>query len=275
MSVVTGWGRRACLVLGCALLSTAWGCAAAPARPPLDRQAGPQSLPPALPVGPIRTVVLDAGHGGHDPGTQHHGLQEKVLTLDIARRLRDELSASGVHVIMTRDTDRFIPLSGRAAAANRVRADVFVSVHVNANRSRQVAGAEVYYPRVSVLSASSNWPPSITESEVGVPQLSVKQALWDIVLEQGRANSRRLAATICRSIGHGLQVGCKGKSARFVVLREARMPAVLVEVGYVSNRAEAMRLGSAPYRQAAALSIAEGIKAYLRHLDAQPLYAGR
>ena len=275
MSVGRKAVQRAYVLIGCALLSAAWGCAEAPVKPSITTRARPTYVPREAPLGPNHTVVIDAGHGGNDPGTSHNGLQEKVLVLDIAKRLRDELAAAGVNVLLTRDTDRFIPLSSRATVANRVQADLFVSIHVNANKNRQVAGAEVYYPRISIISASANWPPSIVQTEIGMPQLTVKQALWDMVLEQGRANSRRLASSICRSLGHGLQVGCKGKSARFVVLREARMPAVLVEVGYVSNRAEAERLANPAYRQAAAQSIADGVKGYLRQLDAQPVYASQ
>ncbi|MBI3087541.1 MAG: N-acetylmuramoyl-L-alanine amidase, partial [Candidatus Omnitrophica bacterium] len=91
---------------------------------------------------PVRTIVVDAGHGGHDPGAAHHGLREKDLALDIARRLSAELQARGFSTVMTRDRDEFITLSRRPAIANRIPADVFVSVHINANRSRRVSGIE-------------------------------------------------------------------------------------------------------------------------------------
>lgn len=207
--------------------------------------------------------------GGHDPGTSHHGLQEKRLALDIAKRVRTHLKAAGFAVVMTRETDRFIPLRSRAALANRLPADLLVSIHLNANHNRRVAGAEVYYPRESVISPSASWPPSIIHQEIGIPLPQVKQVLWDLVLQRKRSQSRRLAVTICRALERNLQVNCKGKSARFAVLREARMPAVLVEVGYVSNLSEARRLGSAEYRQAAAQSISQGIVSYVRDVGAQ------
>ncbi len=221
-------------------------------------------------IGPIRTIVIDAGHGGHDPGTSHFGLKEKYLALDIAKRLRTQLQHAGFKVMMTRDSDQFIPLSNRPAIANRLRADLFVSVHINANRNRSVSGIEVYYPRQSVVTSSTQWPPSVSPREVSLPSTTVKQVLWDMVLGQTRSQSQKLAASICHSMRNGLPAPCLGtKPARFVVLREAWMPAVLIEVGYVTNRAEATRLGSESYRQATAESIAGGIVSYVRELGAE------
>ena len=172
-------------------------------------------------------------------------------------------------VVMTREVDQFIPLSGRSAVANRLGADLFVSVHINANRNQGVSGAEVYYPRVSAVSQTAKWPPAVRLAEVGVPTLTVKQILWDLVLGRTRSQSRKLAFTICGSLKHGLQVSCRTKPARFVVLREAWMPSVLVEVGYVSNWDEARLLDRSDYRDSAAESIARGIVAYIRETGAQ------
>ena len=254
------------LLAGCSL-ALLWGCASSPAFPPsgpLRSPPGPYTTPS---LGPIRTIVIDAGHGGRDPGTSHYGLKEKHLALDIAKRLRAHLQDTGLSVVMTRESDQFIPLTGRPAVANRLRADVFVSVHINANRNRNVYGVEVYYPRESVVSSAAQWPPWVSPAEVGIPSMTVKQVLWDLVLGRTRSQSRRLAHSICRSMRDGLQTSCHGaKAARFVVLREAWMPAVLVEVGYVSNQADARRLASAEYRQAVAQSIARGILLYIGEL---------
>ena len=257
-------------VLGCLLL-VAGGCeTTAPPRIGGGFQSPPSRSTPAtlLP----RTVVIDAGHGGHDPGTAHYGLKEKHLALDIAKRLRTNLQTAGLKVVMTRETDQFIPLSGRPAMANRLQADLFVSVHINANRNGRVSGVEVYYPRQSVVSSDAQWPPVVSPAEVSVPSTTVRQVLWDLVLGHTRAQSRRLGSSICRSMRKGLQVPCRGnKPARFVVLREAWMPAVLVEVGYVSNQVEASRLGNPAYRQATADSIAQGILAYLHEVGAHDI----
>ena len=246
-------GSVALALAGCATVS------------PTGPTAALRSPPGASIPGVVRTIVIDAGHGGQDPGTSHFGLKEKYLALDIAKRLRAQLQQHGLTVAMTRDSDRFIPLSGRPAIANRMNADLFVSVHINANRNRRVSGIEVYYPRASVVSASAQWPPTVLPTEVADPSDSVKQVLWDLVLKLTRAQSRRLASSVCRAMRTGLQVNCRGiKPARFVVLREAWMPAILVEVGYVSNQTEASRLRRADYREAAAQSISQGILAYIR-----------
>ncbi len=257
------------LLIFSSLLAVSAGCATVPpssANLPLRSPPGSAAL--AL-TGPIHTIVIDAGHGGQDPGTAHFGLKEKHLTLDIARRLRAQLQQAGFTVVMTRESDRFIPLSGRPGAANRLKADLFVSIHINANNSGRVSGAEVYYPRVSVVSANAQWPPSVRTSEVSVPTLTVKQILWDLVLGRTRSHSHRLASAVCSSLRQGLDVSCKSKSAKFIVLREAWMPSVLVEVGYVTNPQESHRLNTPDYREAAAQSIAQGIPSCARELGAE------
>ncbi len=243
-----------------------WGCATTPRHPavPFERPPAPIGLTPA--PGVTGTVVVDAGHGGKDPGTQHSGLREKDLNLDIARRLRTELKARGLIAVMTRDRDEFIPLSQRPEVANRIPADLFVSVHINASRNRRVAGFEVYYPRESVINgAAAGLPPGVEPAEVAQPSSSIRQILWDLFMRHSRHDSTRMASHICHSMRARLGTRCRGiKGARFVVLREARMPAVLVEVGYVTNRSDAERLASPSYRQAVAEAIADGVAAYLR-----------
>ena len=256
-----GWLLVVVAIAGCA--TTFPPSATAPLQSP------PSPYGPPV-TSPIRTVVIDPGHGGHDQGTAHFGLMEKALALDIGKRLRTQLQDAGLRVIMTRETDQFIQLGGRSGLANRLPADLFVSVHVNANRNRRIAGIEVYYPRHSVLSSSAPWPPRVAPDEVSLPSMTIKQVLWDTVLGKTRASSRRLAMSICRSMRAALGAPCRGiKPARFVVLREACMPAVLVEVGYVTNRSEAEQLSSAAYRQTAAQAIARGILRYARELDGE------
>lgn len=262
---------RVRIVLASALVSFIGGCASVEtAGGPGSPLRSPVALSGTALAKPINRIVVDPGHGGKDPGTQHFGLREKNLVLDISRRLKAELQSRGLTGVMTRESDQFIPLSGRPGVANRLGADLFVSVHVNANKSAGVSGAEVYYPRESVVSGSAQWPPGITAADVGFPSMAVKQVLWDLVLTRSRSQSRRLASTICRSLHSTLGVACRGpKAARFVVLRESWMPAVLVEVGYVSNRVEAQRLGLESYRQAAAEAIADGITSYAREQGLQ------
>jgi N-acetylmuramoyl-L-alanine amidase len=258
------------LVLAAVLLVGMGGCATGvppAARFPLRSPLGPSVVGR---VGYPPTVVLDAGHGGHDPGTAHYGLKEKHLALDIAKHLRAALQEEGIQVVMTRESDRFIPLKGRAAVANRLNADLFVSVHVNANRNRGVSGIEVYYPRESEVSPNASWPPEVSASEIGTPSTTMKSLLWDVMLTHAREESHGLAGSICRTMREALGVRCRGtKPARFVVLRQAWMPSVLVEVGYLTHRAEAGRLRVASYRQAVARAIAGGILAHLQGAAAQ------
>lgn len=247
------------LLVGCSSLKAPPGALLKP--PP--RLVSPERLP-------VRSVVVDAGHGGHDPGAMHHGLKEKDLTLDIARRLRTQLRGHGLLVTMTRETDDFVALSRRPGVANRMAADLFVSVHINANRSRHVSGVEVYYPRESSVDAEAAFPPHVEPAEVALPTTTIRRVLWDLVLSRTRRDSARMALQICRAMRARLGVRCRWvRGARFVVLREARMPAVLVEVGYLSNRPEASRLASPAYRQTVAQAIAEGLLAYIRGLGLQ------
>ena len=214
--------------------------------------------------GSTGALIIDPGHGGHDSGAFHHHLQEKELALDIGKRVRRYLQGSRLEVVMTHDTDRFIPLDSRAALANRLRAQLFVSIHINANTDPEVSGAEVYYPRESVIPLTAPWPAFVQPTDVGTSSNLVKQILWDMVMTRQRFWAQQLASSICGSLQESLSVGCVTKEARFVVLREAWMPAVLVEVGYVSNRAEAKRLEQESYREAAADAIARGVITYLQ-----------
>ncbi len=241
------------------------GCAAAPlSSGPLSLATRPLVSPGLV---PLRTIVIDAGHGGKDPGASHYGLREKDLNLDIARRLRSELTAAGFSVTMTRDHDEFLSLQRRPSVANRSQADLFVSVHVNANRRRHVAGVEVYYPRESVIGSSTPLPPRIEPMEIDALTTTHRHVLWDLVLSKSRRQSAVMARHICRALQIQLGAPCRGtRGARFVVLREAWMPAVLVEVGYVTNRKEAQQLNRSSYRQTIAKAIAEGVVSYANQL---------
>jgi len=227
------------------------GCASAPPGAPDWSRADAGGS-----AGPL--IVLDAGHGGHDPGASYFGLQEKHLALDIARILRAQLEGAGCRVVMTREGDTFVPLEERIASANRLSADLFISVHINANTNGGVSGAEVYYARESTVSEEAGWPPEAEGEEVGGPAGIVRHILWDFTLRRMRARSRYAAAELCETLRGGLGVSCKVKPARFVVLREAAVPAVLVEVGYLSHWAEAKQLEMVPYRESAARAIAGG-----------------
>ncbi len=225
---------------------------------------------PALGLNKIRRVVIDAGHGGNDPGAVgRRGLKEKGINLDIARKLSNLLTSEGIDVVMTRNSDRFVPLSTRVAIANKSRADLFVSIHANANRVRSLSGFEIYYVAPSVndsrrayLSAK-NLSLALDNASFASNSLDLKAILWDMIYTCNRAEAIDLSRSICRSINDDLGSKILGvKAARFEVLRGARMPAVLVEVGFLSNQSEENMLKNSYYRQKIAESIAGGIRDY-------------
>lgn len=176
------------------------------------------------PAGFFDTVVIDAGHGGHDPGARPaKGLREKQLALDTARRIAAILRQSGLKVIETRTGDYFVPLDGRTAISNRSRHAVFVSIHYNWARRWRASGVETFFcsPR-----------------------------------------SSRLAANIQREILRPYGAKDRGvKFRKFYVLRNNKRPAVLVELGFLSNPSENSKIQVAATRQRLAEAVARGILA--------------
>ncbi len=235
-------------------------------------RATPAYGKPALDLRRIKKVVVDAGHGGEDAGAKGKtGLREKVVNLDIAKRLASLLKEDGIEVVMTRTADRFITLQGRVDIANKSGGDLFVSIHSNAHRSRSVNGFEVYYisPKVSdtkrALYASRNGAPLNIDPKCFAGQSeNIKTILWDMIYTNCRAESIELARSICKQVGNGgLNIKMLGvKNANFQVLRGARIPAVLVEVGYLTNRTEENYLKNSYYRQKIAEEIRQGIESY-------------
>jgi len=234
------------------------------------------AVPRRVPIKRLRTIVVDAGHGGKDPGAvSRGGLYEKTVTLDIARRLRDLLTREGFRVVMTRYDDRFVSLRQRSAIANREAGDLFISVHVNASRSRGVSGFEAYYlseatdDNARALAAAEN---ASLPDEVGEAVPSETEAIiWDLLYTEHRAASTILADRVCQGlVRKGLPVRNRGvKSARFAVLKGARMPAVLVEVGFISHRSEEARLRKPSYRRQLAEGIRNGIVKFRDDLERQ------
>lgn len=207
--------------------------------PPLKSQAGrtyspapaPAPVPSNIRGEPVlnATVVIDAGHGGKDPGAPANGvsrLPEKEIVLDIALKVMSELEQEGVNVIATRRDNRFIELEERAAIAERLRADLLVSIHADASKSSSTSGATVYICR-QASDASRRAAHSLREA-----------------FEQNGIEMR------------GIQHG------DFKVLVEHSRPAVLVECGYLTNYTDAQRLNSPYYRTKVAQVIAEGILKY-------------
>ena len=229
----------------------------------------------------LHKVIIDAGHGGNDPGAiGKNGLREKDVNLDIAKRLSDLLVAQGVQTILTRAKDNFIPLSTRVNIANRSGADLFISIHSNANRSRSLSGFEVYYVAPSVSdskraaltarSATLNLKDAVFASNA----TDLKAIVWDLIYANSRAESIKLSHSLCRVMDASINADILGvKNARFQVLKGVRMPGVLIEVGFVSNLNEEKLLGTGAYRQKLAQGILDGLRSY--SLDMQLVEADR
>jgi N-acetylmuramoyl-L-alanine amidase len=245
---------------------------AAAASPLVSAQAGlaaALSIDPAVLPLAVRKIAIDAGHGGDSHGTRTpYGLLEKDITLDIARRLQQMLEEQhSFEVIMTRRDDTAVNLAERAAIANRMGADIFVSVHVNWIEDRAARGVETYYlgptndPFLNRLAAAEN-------RDSGYSMADMHQLLDGIYASVRQDKSRRLAAMVqgalYRSLGKvNPKVGNRGvKSAPFIVLLSTQMPAILAEVSCLSNDEEARMLAKPLYRQYIAAALADGLLAY-------------
>ncbi len=212
-----------------------------------------------------KTVILDAGHGGHDAGTAHFGLREKDINLDLALRTGALLRARGVNVIMTRAADQFIPLPERSAIANRCPNATLVSIHVNAAPNNPSAsGVETF-----VLS------PEFTDQERGRfvaeryrmngrDSEQGRQALANLAV-QSRSRGPALASSLQKSLTSALGEPDRGvKPKNLAVLRETYFgPAALVEVGFLTNPRSAQKMASADWRARTAAALADGIAAFL------------
>lgn len=196
----------------------------------------------------ITTIVLDPGHGGSDSGAiGHRRVYEKKAVLDVAKTTRDLLRAQGYSVKLTREHDRFIPLSKRTALARRWGADLFISIHFNASDNSSVSGIETYI--CSSPGFSSTMGSSASSQSYRGNQYDKKNTLLGYCLH--RATLRQVKA-----IDRGL------KHARFEVLRKAPCPAALIECGFISNKKEAARVITPQHRAALARGIANGILSY-------------
>jgi N-acetylmuramoyl-L-alanine amidase len=223
----------------------------------------------------VHRVVIDAGHGGNDPGTTSPALlNEKDVTLDIAHRLSALLRKNGFEVVVTRDDDRLIPLRERARIANESDGDVFVSIHVNSIEKHTAEhGVETYYlgptqdPSLTKLAADEN-------RVSGYSVADLRKLLDGIYADARRDESQRLATAVQQQLYGDLRTKDKGlenwgtKRAPFIVLVATEMPAVLAEVGCMSNPNEVAMMQRAEYRQQIATALFEGIHAYASAAEA-------
>jgi len=236
-------------------------------------------LPPLAAV-PIRRIIIDPGHGGVDPGTiSKSGLKEKIVNLDIAKRLAKILKERGFEIIMTRNTDKFVSLRSRVDIANQAKADLFISIHANANRLRSLSGFEIYYISAKMdndtkraLSTAKETLPNLEDTNLINDSLDLRAIIWDMIYTANRAEAVRLSQNICRSVDRALSISAlRIKEANFYILKGAQMPAILIELGYLSNPQEERQLRNSYYRQQIAEAIAQGIENYIRDYISGPL----
>ena len=191
-----------------------------------------------------KVVYLDAGHGGYDPGASYFGISEKSLTLAIQSRVKAKLEAEGYQVVTTRTSDTYVDLTDRSRAANASESDIFVSIHINASGSSAAQGIETYY-----YQPYAEYPSRINATYHANPtRLSMSDTLANAI------QSSLINATGAQNQGV--------KSQTFAVLRETTAPAVLLELGFLSNPQEAARLNTSAYQETLANAIVAGIKRY-------------
>ncbi len=205
----------------------------------------------------LRRIVLDPGHGGHDSGARSpQGIEEKDINLAIALKLRERLVEDmGIDVVMTRESDFFIPLNVRTSIGNKCHADLFLSIHANGSRRREATGLETFFlsfestdRQTAMLAAEENRSARFETDSIfaglseGDDMLAI---LRDLASAENMKESEKLAATVQRNLVKTLHLPNRGvKQAPFFVLVGSRVPAILVETGFVSNPTEAARLNT-------------------------------
>ena len=239
---------------------------------PAANSTGSYSLARQLGLG-VSRIVIDAGHGGLDPGARAHGLVEADLVLDIAHRLEQRLSFyPSLEVVLTRRTDDYVPLEARTALARRVGADLFLSIHANANRRPQTRGVETYIlnfstdPAVEELAAREN----VTGiGRMGNLQQLVQAIATNNKLEESRDFAELVQASMLKKLrGVDPSVPDLGvKQAPFVVLIGADIPSILTEISFVTNDHDATMLQTETYRDLIADALLEGVLRYQLSLE--------
>ena len=214
----------------------------------------------------VKTIVIDPGHGGKDPGAVSQTRQEKQIVLSLSKMLHDILVKKGYNVRLTRKTDVFLPLRERTQFATNQKADLFISIHTNASTAREASGIETYY--LALASDESARITAMRENAGAEYNMKELDALVGRILKESKSTeSRRLAQLIQAQLTSGKQVKNRGvKHAPFVVLIGTKVPAVLVEVGFISNPQEGKKLTTKAYQRQLATSIAKGIEQYIKNL---------
>jgi N-acetylmuramoyl-L-alanine amidase len=245
---------------------------------PSSGEGKPPSLTLAQQLGlGVKKVVIDPGHGGKDPGAVGpSGLMEKDVVLGIALKLQEKIRARlNLDAILTRSSDKFLPLEERTALANTQKADLFISIHTNANKNKRVQGISTYILNVATDEEAARL--AAFENAVSTKRISdLEKILNDLMLNSKINESSRLADAVQQGLLKGLprsysEIKDLGvKQAPFYVLIGAQMPSIMVEVSFITNRWEEKRLGSDSYQDAVAEGILAGIESYIRQIETVP-----
>jgi len=217
----------------------------------------------------VQTVVVDPGHGGHDVGAvSRRGIMEKNVNLGVAKELRRYLEKeSDLKVVLTRDNDSYLELADRAEIANSSGGDLFLSLHCNSWFNDGAHGLETYF----LSPAQSDWAKSVeaAENQAGRPTGpegdpgDVEFIVWELVQNRFISSSSHLAETIQTDVTRDLGLPNRGvRQAGFRVLVGAYMPAVLIELGFLSHAQEEKRLGDSTYQRELARAIGDAILSY-------------
>lgn len=225
----------------------------------------------------FRTVVVDAGHGGDDHGAKgRNGLLEKAVVLDVAQRLGAALEERGLRVVMTRSEDQFVSLDDRTRLANDAEGQLFVSIHANASRLRGVHGIETFFASPEATDEAAR---ELAESEnlafgrtatAAAPDDPLQAILGDLVATEHEHDAQEFARITQERVAKAVGARSRGvKQAPFVVLMGVRMPAVLVEIGFLTNAGDEQALAGAPERARLALELAEAVEVFRDRYDAR------
>jgi N-acetylmuramoyl-L-alanine amidase len=217
----------------------------------------------------ISRIIIDPGHGGKDPGaTGPRGEKEKDITLAVSKELAARLHEDGYEIFLTRKDDTFIPLEERTAFANKKKADLFISVHVNANEKVSLRGVETYF--LNLTTDASALKVADRENAIASKSMSDLQfIIKDLTLNARINESSRFASSIQKSII--LSLGKAGhsnkdhgvKQAPFYVLMGAQMPSILIETGFITNATESKLLQKKSYQNSIIKGIISGINLYV------------
>jgi N-acetylmuramoyl-L-alanine amidase len=247
-------------------------------RAPVPAKGGAPSLTLAQQLGlGVKKVVIDPGHGGKDPGAVGpRGVREKTVALAIAKKLQKKLEKElKLEAILTRHSDKFLPLEERTALANTKKADLFISIHTNAHKSRRVHGISTYILNVATDKEAARV--AAFENAVSTKRISdLEKILNDLMLNSKINESSRLADAVQRGLTKQLpkrysKIKDLGvKQAPFYVLIGAQMPSIMVETSFITNKREEKRLASSAYQDAVVAGIVAGIRSYIKQIESVP-----